>query len=44
MQKHEGPRDPDNDNRPKRTTTWWLMLAIFVLLGLISGQLWQRWL
>ena len=29
MQKHDGPRDPGNDNRPKRTITWWLMLVIF---------------
>jgi hypothetical protein len=39
MQKHEGPRDPDNNNRPKRTTSWWLMLVIFGLLGLIAGNL-----
>jgi hypothetical protein len=44
MQKHEGPRDPGNDNRPKRTTTWWLMVVIFGLLGLIAGNLVQRWL
>ena len=44
MQKHEGPRDPDNDNQPKRPTSWWLMLVIFGLLGLIAGNLVQRWL
>ena len=44
MQKHEGPRDPENNNRPKRTTTWWMMLMIFGLLGLIAGNLVQRWL
>ena len=45
MEKHEGPRDPDHDSRPpKRTTTWWLMLVIFALLGLIAGNLVQRWL
>ena len=44
MQKHEGPRDPDHDSRPKRTTAWWLTLVIFGLLGLIAGNLLQRWL
>ena len=44
MQKHEGPRDPENDNRPKRTTTWWLMLVIFGLPVLSAGNLIQRWL
>ena len=44
MQKHEGPREPGNDNRPKRTRTWWLMLVIFGLLGLVASQLMQRWL
>ena len=45
MQKHEGPRGPDHDNdkRPQRTTTWWLMMVIFALLGLIAGNLVQRW-
>ena len=43
MQKHEGPREPENDNQPKRTTTWWLMLVIFALLGLIASQLVHRW-
>jgi len=43
MQKHEGPREPGNDNRPGRTTTWWLMLVIIGLLGLITGNLVQRW-
>ena len=43
MQKHEGPRDPGNDNQPKRTTTWWLMLVIFGLLGLIASQFVHRW-
>src|SRR5215208_541855 len=36
MQKHEG-RDPGNDNRAKRTTTWWLMLVIFGPAGLDRG-------
>ena len=40
MQKHEGPPEPE---RPKRTTAWWLMLVIFGLLGLIAGELVQRW-
>jgi len=44
MPKHEGPRDPENDNRPKRTATWWLLLVIFCLLDLIVGNLVQRWL
>jgi hypothetical protein len=44
MQKHEGSRELRNDNRPKRTTTWWLMLVIVGLLGLIAGNLVQRWL
>jgi hypothetical protein len=48
MQKHEGPSgDPDNanrPNRPQRSTTWWLMLIIFGLVGLIVGQLILRWL
>jgi hypothetical protein len=44
MQKHEGSRVPRNDNRPKRITTWWLMLVIVGLLDLIAGNLVQRWL
>ncbi len=44
MQKHQGPQEPENDQRPKRGTTWWLMLVIFVLLGLVAGNLIQRWL
>jgi hypothetical protein len=43
MQKHESPREPENDNQPKRSTTWWLMLVIFGLLGLMASQLVQRW-
>ena len=43
MQKHEGPREPENDNQPKRTTTWWLMLVIFGLLGSMASRLAQPW-
>jgi hypothetical protein len=28
MQKHDGPREPGNDNRPKRTQAWLLMLIM----------------
>jgi hypothetical protein len=42
MQKHESPREPEHE-KPKRTTAWWLMLVIFGLLGLIAGELVQRW-
>ena len=43
MQKHEGPREPGNDNRPKRgTTTWWLLVVIFILLGAVAGKLLER--
>jgi hypothetical protein len=43
MQKHERPGDPGHKG-PKRSTSWWLMLIICGLLGLIVAQLLQRWL
>jgi hypothetical protein len=41
MQDNANPREPDQE-QPKGTTAWWLMLVIFGLLGLIAAQLVQR--
>jgi hypothetical protein len=42
MQPHEGEGPPDKPKQDK--TTWWLMVVIFALLGMVIGQLIQRWI
>ena len=39
---YEGPREPRNDNRHWRGTTWWLLVVIFILLGAVAGKLLER--
>jgi hypothetical protein len=42
MQPHEGPREPKKPEMDPKT--WWLVVFVAVLLGLITGQVINRWL